>query len=165
MWRWLIALLLATSVMACGDGPLYEPGEDRCPKPSLPEGALVSYSEGSSWHRTHVWRFVAFADGRVVVNADIEVRFSPERIATLVRAIEETEITDEDEGCYWPTEEERISDGGGSTLQLRDGDGQHLWSESYPGEPPSELRAATAVCDRFREEIIATGAVPPPPSP
>lgn len=158
MWRFAVVgfLFLMTG---CG-GPTYEPGEDGCARPSLAEGALVSYSSGSSWAGDRIWKIVAFGDGRLVVNESVDARVPAERVSQLLADIAATEVEDEDDGCYWPSEEDRLVDVSGSTLELREGGRVRMWSEVYPGKPPSALREANAVMDRFRTELLEAKVVP-----
>lgn len=159
MWRGALAVLSILLVTGCG-GPEYEPGEDRCPRGSLPEGAVLSYSSGSAWHGSRIWHIVAFGDGRLVLNGTTNANVPAERITRLLNDVAATGVEDEDEGCYWGAPEEHTDDSSSSSLHLREGLTVRMWSESSPGEPPDAVRGALAVMDAFRRELVDANVVP-----
>lgn len=155
-WRALVFLGL---LAGCG-GPEYDVGEDRCPALVLSDGAVLSYDSGSSWNGDRIWSVEAFGDGRLVLNDTVNVSVPAERVARLVADIEATEVEDETDGCYWPSPGERLTDVSAATLILRDDPSARLWSFQAPASAPSEVHAALAVMDRFRQELLEAKVLP-----
>lgn len=153
----LLAILAALTMAACSTGPSEDPGEPGCRFEPLPEGEIVRFSSGDSWHED-LRAFDAYADGHVVVRSSASrdpktVVVGPERVQRLISDLVATEVLDAEEGCYDP-HEDHDSDGGPVVSELtvvRDGVTHEYRDEG--DDLPESLSRALDVASVFFAEV------------
>lgn len=74
----------------------------------------------------------------------------PASVATLVAAVEETRVLDEDQGCYGSSE--HVADSGNETLFVRRGSSVYQF-QSVNGEAPDALKRALSTASRFVDAL------------
>lgn len=164
MVRALVSVALLGLVMGCSSSSPKALGTSRCEAASLPAGAVLSYGGGGGITGAYT-RYDAFPDGRVDVTTTekgapktVTVASTADRIARLAVNVRETEVLDEEDGCYVPDEPQ--PDGTGATVQLRDAAAIHSWTYEDGGDAPDEVIEATRVAGAFLQELVDQGALP-----